>query len=413
MKPPGKYLVATGMLVLSANLLLMPVESSHEYVPPSKMFLEPSFAYRLFTYRTSTPADLVIAGNSRTGAGLDPDILAKDLDPAGGYRAHNLAVGGGFFPFYELLFTELLEDDLPPRVILGISPRDFNRLDPRHPEVARALQASTGYQLERSPYFPPTRVMEGFLTDLHATLLPGFFYRSQWAGEETLPPSRFTRPKWMPWNLWSALDQYDREFRQNVRIRLPGPVSRDGTTGRLGGYLGRFGALFGWRPPEGFLDLTRAGGSAVLLEPAEVSRARRERLDKEWAEYQRLRAPGERFGSECVGRAELDDGPDNGHDRLLDYFDEQGTDLVVVLLPAMVLEGCENSLAFNHAVKGLLRRLQLHHRSLSAVIDINGDFDHQYMRPDLYSDLEHLTPEGARLVSVDVAERLRALGWAP
>lgn len=78
----------------------------------------------------------------------------------------------------------------------------------------------------------------------------------------------------------------------------------------------------------------------------------------------------------------------------------------MVLLPAMWLEGCENNKIVNIKVKEYLLTLSKEFVNVN-IIDMNNNFSHNFFKLKYYRDLEHLTFEGAQVVTKELAKRIR------
>ena len=162
------------------SLLLIPIDTDVKmYVPPSELFLHEGFSCKYWYYKHRPAPDFLILGNSRTDAALIPEIIATELQRKCGQpvSVSSLSCGGGYFPFYNEILTKLLDaKQLPRCVIIGASPRDFNKHEDRRYTVAEFLRSSSGYNLKRVPYSEPFHTIEAKLADFSALLFPGFFF---------------------------------------------------------------------------------------------------------------------------------------------------------------------------------------------------------------------------------------------
>lgn len=373
-------------------------------VPPSAWFLNEEFSARLWEYRHKPQQDYLILGNSRSMDGIDPNTLAKTLSGAKGgpVSVHSLGVGGGFFPFYYEQVTGLIPDRLPKTVILGVSPRDFSRHDYRKNKVRDLLLKSSGYRLMREPYIRPVAWLEGWLTDLLAGLFPALQYRTRVAENlfefKPLPtgvaglseltglllPSGATYPSLREWS--------------------SGELAKTSVAGLLADYRARLKTIWGARPAFG--GEVDNNGWTCRGRTTEEHRARAKAKHRDWlaGDHRKFR-----FSERCPQTYGLETRPGSAQRRFFDYLAERGVKLVLVLMPALKLEACENSQAVNVILKEYLETLPRDYPNILGTIDLNNNFNHPYSDPALYKDLEHLNCDGAALVSAVLGQRIREL----
>jgi hypothetical protein len=97
--------------------------------------------------------------------------------------------------------------------------------------------------------------------------------------------------------------------------------------------------------------------------------------------------------------------------KLLCYLERQGVDVVLCTVPAMKLEGLENSQSYGEAFASAARELVTDHRALYS-IDLHNDFQNSYQDLSNYVDMgEHFSGLVAERVSIDLADNLLRCYW--
>ena len=339
------------------NVAFMPMDST-PYVPPSELYYNRAWAIRYRRYRTTPHVDLLILGNSRAANGLDPEIIERET----GLVTRSLAAGGGFFPFYEAVLTEMIPDHLPRTVLLGLSPRDLRDHTFRMERPKAALMNSPAFQM-KTPYAEPFNTIEKRLGDLYALVLPALYHRTEFVA------------------------RLKRRDLSGLAELCP----------RIRAYFARFKAAARW------------WSGALPVEPDRVE----------------TRPPGDRRQAyESIFRTYRDRaldanapkiwaGADAPGDSLVRWLADEGVDVIIIVPPAVMMEGWENNRTFYRQFRRRLDDWADTYGNVRSVIDMNNNFDHPYLDWGLYIDLEHLTPEGASIVSSDLARRIKALSTGP
>lgn len=383
-------------LIFWLNILTIP--DDREFIPPEHYYLSDLFSYKLWHYRNQPAPDILLMGNSRSNSGLDPAVIARTLSQklCAPVTVGSLSIQGGFFPFYFEVVRTLIADRPPKMLVLGVSPRDFNSLEIRSEEVRIALASTSGHQLDGLPYHEPFLWMEKKFTDLYAAFLPGLYYR--------------THLKSLFFKNYSSkseglLDRYQGQLRGMIPMRADWKhlFSSQRLKQNFSLYLTSIAFFFHWRPDP--TKHVEPNGSLII--PAESQPQRQERLIAQQEEFARFRKDERQLRhGDVSAAAKLADSESAAHMRFFEFLRQRGVDVYLVLLPAIKMEGYENNITFNTQLTTYLRSLPSRFSNIKGVIDINNAFQHPFMQFDYYSDLEHLSPKGADLVSEQVGQNL-------
>jgi len=385
-------IVGAILAVLAVNVAMMP---PGRFIPPSRFFVNSDFTYKYDFLLRRGRIDYLVLGNSRTRAAIDPAVFADSLGKTfdRDISAHTLAVGGGYFPFYNAVVRDLIPDNMPRAIVLGVSPRDFNQKESRRFKVFNAMRKSSGFRLGNTPYAEPARSVEQKLADLTAALLPAVYYR-----ENSL---RMIVPEWLLNSVRPSLGVTQSAFKSHLWQQLAFatkdepifPQSSDEAFDRLLSFPQRFRLGLNWSAEhQGEID---ANGFEVReLEPEAARNERTALLKKKW---QTMNSDGTvrkyRRSDFCDPYIGLDTGPGSAHRAFLDFVTGQSIPVYLVFLPAIWLEDCENNVAFNQQILGHLRDLEKEYDGSLRVIDLNNAFEHNFKDEGFYSDLEHFRRE--------------------
>lgn len=390
------------VVLAAANILLVPEGA---FVPPTRLYLNERFSSQLALYRLRGSVDYLIAGNSRTRDGIDPAVLSEELSLAANrsVSVHNLGTGGGFFPFYEALFTELIDGALPRNVILGVSPRDFGPSRERAQEVLGALHRSSGYRLEHLPYKQPALSVEGRLSDLAAAVLPALYYRHN-ARRAIVPKGLIDYVRPTPQIEASAIRNYlwkQLKFASG-EIAAPWQWTRIVANGKA--LAGRLGAAWSWSPTSD-PAVNEFGYYPRRLESPEELTQRIARQQEKWAG---LAASGAvekyRYSDYCESRMRIERGPNTSQQRLFDFLAERDVRLHLVMLPAIWLEGCENNIKYNKELVEYIRKdIMSKYKNVISFTDLNNNFSHEFSDIEFYRDLEHISPGQSAAITRKIA----------
>jgi hypothetical protein len=359
-------------LFLGLGLLANPFFARDErFLVPSRMFHTEDWSVRYWDYLRSEPrSSVLLLGNSRTLHGLRPWDVQAALERAGvGLKVHSLATGGGFPPFYDLLVRRMIpKDKLPRAVILGLSPRDVNRLEGRAKRNLGYLTGSPAYQARFTDTLNRAEIA---LRDFYASALPLVYFKTE------LREMMFGYRS-LPWN------------------------SGSGTSPALQRYSANLAKLWTF-DVDGYL---RSFAGKPIVDP-DFSPDAKAKYREEIAEW--LSSP--RGGSkrlEPVRSFEVDGRSDSELRRLLGTLEAWDIPVVLTVPPAIRLEDYENNLQVYEAFLESLAGLRRSRRNVLAVVDLNEKFDHEFLDASLYTDGEHATEEGSRLFSARLIERLKA-----
>jgi hypothetical protein len=387
------------------NLFLMPIE---EFIPPSQKILNDVFAYKYWYYEHKPQQDYLIMGNSRTHKGVNPDVFAQQMSKQSNNQvsAHSLSTGGGYFPFYHEVLTFLIKDHLPKNLILGVSPRDFNVLENRNNKVKNILQRSSGYQLKRIPYKDPFNSLEKYLTNLHSVILPALYYKTH------LESLIFNTQSYDLTDSQSKLgwlaNRWFRQLQTMVPIHLKIPQADLSLSKRLKVYFDRFVYAFDWEPTK--KHLANENGALMWFYEKETEAQlllKTMELQKEWEALRAEHGDRYRTSDYCKTHLQLDNRNTTLHMDLFRFLERKGVQVYLVLIPALYLEGCENNYAFNEQLITYLNTLKEQFPNIQEVIDLNQNFNHQFMDISHYEDVgEHLNQKSSTKVSEMIADRV-------
>lgn len=391
------------------SLFLMPMDVDlNRYVPPSELFLNEAFSGKYWYYRHRPAPDFLILGNSRIDAALIPGIIAAELQHKYGrsFRVSSLSTGGGYFPFYQEILTTLLDrNQLPRNIILGVSPRDFNRHESRRFSVAEFLKSSSGYNLRRIPYAEPFHTIEAKLADVSALILPGFFYSSR-VGTQ-LFRQRESLPDIAVFRNFPRIQAIVNKWHKDALMMIPTASGLAALAGfpfpqRIRFYFGRFRTAFGWDPGRmGLVDPD--GSNSAKVDYSVFAKRKSEALAKQRALFNPDQAgspyPDYRYGKDFKPEIDIWDDPAGAPEKTLKFLAKHNVGVYFVLPPAYVLEGWENNEYFNDLLKHYLVDLQKRYPNVGQIIDINNNFDHPFLDPDMYYDMEHAMPDAAAVFS--------------
>jgi hypothetical protein len=417
-KVKRKTFVVLGLGVLFVvNLLLMPMDDSNSYMPASAFYYRYDFSIKYWHYqRRKRPPDMLVLGNSRADAAINPHVLADALSARlnRDLAVFSLASGGGYMPFYrEVLMTLIPLDRLPGAVLLSVSPRDLNRYESRRYETLQVLQQSSGYRLACVPYAEPFHSIEAGIADLYALVLPGFFYRSKvkelitaaQSGPFNLP-GKAMLPGWNILNDW-----YGQVRRMGPRPMSEwAPLSQWGSRWRPKTYIANFQRAWSWQP----------GSDAVVTDCGWLKRegigpnsypkrkARAMALRTVWFAQDQTRSPypNYRYDTKPGEHIQIWDDQQGAPEQLFGFLAARKIKVVIVLVPAMLLEGWENNSVFQREMRAYLYGIQQRYPNVVQVLDLHNDFNHDFMDPVYYTEQEHMTPAAAGLLSRKIADQL-------
>ena len=347
------WLLAAAATLWCFNVCFMPpYEERETFVPPSRLFLNARFARKYELYMETPKPDVLILGNSRSMAALLPQVIEAEAS----LTVRSLAAGGGFFPFYRTVLTELIPDNLPRTLVLCLSPRDLQR-DYRRYETRLALVRSSAYQLRKTPYSEPFHTVEQTLGDLHALVLPAFYYKTE---------------------------LLDRLRNRDLSGLWEFPM-------RSSQYFVRFEDFLRWHTQP--LSLSELHNRFEEITPLLSREKKQEIYEKNFRGYR------DRSLREVV----LWDDPLADPERTMAFLASRDVRVIIAVLPAVMMEGSENNREFYTRFVKHLEHWRLKYSNVAAVLDINNKNDHAYMDPDLYTDLEHMTYDAAVKFSSDFA----------
>ena len=395
------FIIGGGLaLFLALNVAFIAPGS---FIPPAKFFLNERFSYKLHSYRALPTVDLLIMGNSRADCCLDPHIFAKILSKSwnrDSVSVHSLTTGGGYFPFYSELLTNILQDQPPKRLLLSISPRDFNQREGRSTKVQNRLLATSGYTLNAIPYAGLFHWLEGRLADSLAATFPFLYYRSRtlaalipdalasWAR-----PQRGNKKQFWRRSVWQAIGNLP--LKESIL-----PENMDEFQRRLASYPKRLKTLGGRQPDNN--KIVDSNGWWQVPERISQPLAKRQAAWNDFG-YQEKRQKM-RHGKLCEREFKLDERPEALHHPLLQYLEEKKVTVFLAQLPALWLEGCENNYAANEQLQKYLPKLKERYKNIAGIFDLNHNFAHSRL------DLKHYTDLGEHMNRATGAEVSQELG---
>lgn len=393
-------------LLTPLNLMVM---SDDDFIPPSQMYLNKLFSYRLANYRDRGQVDFLLMGNSRTKP-LNPATLEKYLGKQlhQSVTVHSLAVGGGYFPFYQLVFDALIADKPPKNLILAVSPRDFMRRHPRVNSIRNQLVGTSGYSLSQLPYAQPFGWLEAATADALATFFPILYYRNR--GLSLLLPSKlhtWAKPKLG--ETQSALQKSTWKFLKNITPRDQiAPKNFSDYLDRASRFPESALVLYSGQLDRKAAPVDLWGGNLLLKIPGLERQEKLDRIQMAWDEKIQAKTAAYRQGKGCKDVELFSSSDDDTLPvRFLTTLQTLETNIYFLIVPAMNLEGCENSLAIHEQLVKNLEKLTERFSHVKKVINLNNFFQHSYMDLKHYNDVgEHLTAKAGQQVTIELGQKL-------
>ena len=348
---PRKRTIFTvlGIVLFFANLAIKP---SDQAVPPSRFIVNQGFSIKYQYYLEGRKPDVLIMGNSRHKAGIDPAVLSNVLSGETGkpLRVHSLSIGSGYFPWYHAAVTELLDGRLPKTLVLGVSPRDFNRWETRSNKVKDRLIHSSGYRLMNLRGLGFYTNAEAVVTDVLAILFPALFYRSRveamlvpdWLIDYASPtPGR-------DWDFWrSYVWQHIKDLPYYKKIW---PSNWDDYFHRISAIPRQLADIWSWRPSTS-RGIRADGGRFPRKMAAEERKKELAEVEDRWRKVKETDFDKIRYGYDGMCSHYTIDRREKGSQRnLFRFLEEKGVEVYLVMLPAIWLEGCENNRTVNEKV---------------------------------------------------------------
>ncbi|MBF0440168.1 MAG: hypothetical protein HQL93_13760 [Magnetococcales bacterium] len=402
-------LTLLALLFLIGNVGIM---SDAPFIPPSKTYLEEQFSYKLFYYRQHPQVDYLIMGNSRSKP-LDPATLAQTLAEKMHQPTpvvHSLSVGGGYFPFYATVMNQLIVDHPPKNLILAISPRDFAYRHRLANSIRNKLYSSSGYTLQQIAYASMFQWLESKSADFLAATMPLLYYRNRGLGllfptsvRSWAQPQREAHQTFWQKSVWNTIENL--ESAEQIL-----PANLESWLQRIRSYPKRIESLIHWSPTPG-VETDSMGG---ILQPPPLSpeeeNKRIQSLAEKW-EPLRKSVEEERLNPACPQEFPLENQLGKTiQRRFLAAMQEREIGVYFVIVPALRLEGCENSLAINHEWMNQLAMLQAEFSNVRGIIDMNHAFKHAYTDISHYVDAgEHLTFATGRKVTRQLGEAMATM----
>ncbi|MBF0214920.1 MAG: hypothetical protein HQM00_15390 [Magnetococcales bacterium] len=400
--------IRIGMLIFFFGLGNLLVISREPFIPPSKFYMDDDFSYRLFHYRNRSPIDYLIIGNSRSKP-LDPSVLQTILQEDGRQPVivHSLSVGGGYFPFYQILMEQLIADRPPRTLLLSVSPRDFRKGYQKAYAIRDDLFNSSGYVLERLNYSSFFKWLEAKSTDFLAAAFPLLYYRNR-IFSLLFPNSvhKWAQPK---------LDQEQTFLQKTVwnsikNLPLPEdvlPMDGNDWIRRFQSYPQRIAALFDWTPTMDNGKMLSENRSKEIRGTLQESTNPLTLREEQWRQYQPTL---EMFRQDpaCLSEFILEDQREETiQKQFLTDLQHRGIDVYFLIMPAMRLEGCENNIKVNQEWIKQMQFLQNQFPNILGIIDLNKLFRHSFSRIVDYGDQgEHLSVEAGVKVTRQLGEAL-------
>ena len=356
---------------------------------PSEFLKDDEYSEKWGKFLARGGSDVIILGNSRARDALNPGVMEQVLKAAlnRDISVHSLATTGGYFPLYLEIFRDVTRVSQVRTVVLAVSPRDVMESSIRGAASMRPYAAyvqSSGYQLAKLDYAEGAKKIESFLTDLTSLILPSFYFRSNVLTD--LVSAHFDVSQETARGKISSLANSVIEAEGGVRNDEKFfPRSGSELVHRWGQHVARIKRFIGFGDTIERFD---PFGFPIIEQPSRSIDWRDESL-KRW---RKLVATGEveRARNGCPQAVVQE--REKYRDTFLSEAKANKIKIVLVLLPGLWLEPCENSIRVNQSVFSTLYQLQESREVVVELIDLNQGFTGRFNDPEKFKDLEHLQP---------------------
>jgi hypothetical protein len=374
-----QFFIFVCKLLLFFPLIAILIFSSPFFIPdeqrplPSQMFTSNEWSTRYWQYKNSGErADYLIVGNSRSLYALNPFLLGTYLNNKKdnhSYKIVSLATYSGFFPFYLELFRQLIPDELLPRLlILCLSPRDFDLNDIRSNDLYNSLVNSPAYKF----HIKKRSFVESRGEDVFSLIIPQLYYKSDW--------SDLTNFK---------LKLKDITFRKYFD--------------NFPKWLSRFNLLFGLNSAQNYSE---NDWNPQYRDKEHFSVEKNKKAMLDWLEKRKSQ---EYLKLLDLEKFVFDKRENSEQAQLFSYLEKKGVKTILVVLPAIKLEGAENHPVVYNQFKQQLLEIKASHGNIIDVYDLNNNFNNPYLNPDYFLDGEHVTELGMKILSSKIAEYLATI----
>jgi hypothetical protein len=208
-----------------------------------------------------------------------------------------------------------------------------------------------------------------------------------------------------------VLNHWNKDFRTMVpRVGGLKPWFDVPLRERLSCYKGRFTTIVKWTPeimgsvtPRGFVK--RDGVNAQSF-PERKEKGLRFREIVFNPDQRQSPYPNYRYGTNYLENIALWDDTRGAPRRTLEFLAKEGVGVYLVILPALAWEGWENNTYFYREWTNFLAQMQVTYPNIRQVLDMNRNFEHSFQSIELYTDLEHFTPEASVTVTRSLASMM-------
>ncbi len=281
------------------------------------------------------------------------------------------------------------------------------RRHPRVNSIRNQLIGTSGYSLSQLPYAQPFRWLEAATADVLATFFPILYYRNR--GLSLLLPSElhtWAKPKLG--ETQSFLQKSTWQFLKNIPPRDQiAPKNFSDYLERASRFPDNALVLYSGQLDHKASPVDSWGG---VLWPKISNLERQEKLERiqmVWSEKIQASTAAYRQGKGCENVEMFSNGDDTLPARFLTTLQALETNIYFLIVPAMNLEGCENSLAIHEQLVRNLEELTERFSHVKKVINLNNFFQHSYMNLKHYSDAgEHLTAKAGQQVTIELGQKL-------